>query len=116
MRLECRRFDATIGGYGTYPYAQDVMVGNLATETLLATLKDLGAELPEIEPLDYLVAMSAEMGEAVRGGDAVAEQAEEGQRWGCVDWRFAETRALGTPYCAVECGDRDVPARWSYLR
>ena len=57
----CRRFDTTIGGFGTYPYAQDVMVGNLATETLLATLKDLGAELPEIEPLDHLVAMSAEM-------------------------------------------------------
>jgi hydroxymethylglutaryl-CoA lyase len=57
----CRRFDATIGGFGAYPYAQDVMVGNLATETLLATLKDLGAELPELEPLDHLVAMSAEM-------------------------------------------------------
>ena len=57
----CRRFDSTIGGYGTYPYAQDVMVGNLATEILLTTLKDLGAELPEIEPLDHLVAMCAEM-------------------------------------------------------
>jgi hydroxymethylglutaryl-CoA lyase len=57
----CRRFDSTIGGYGAYPYAQDVMVGNLATETLLVTLKTLGAELPEIEPLDHLVAMSAEM-------------------------------------------------------
>ena len=57
----CRRFDATIGGFGAYPHAQDVMVGNLATETLLATLKDLGAELPELEPLDHLVAMSAEM-------------------------------------------------------
>jgi len=57
----CRRFDATIGGYGAYPYAQDVMVGNLGTETLLATLRELGAELPEIEPLEHLVAMSAEM-------------------------------------------------------
>jgi hydroxymethylglutaryl-CoA lyase len=57
----CRRFDSTVGGYGAYPFAQDVMVGNLATERLLATLKELGAELPEIEPLDHLVAMSAEM-------------------------------------------------------
>jgi len=57
----CRRFVATIGGHGTYPYAQDVMVGNLATETMLATLRELGAELPEIEPLDHLVAMSAEL-------------------------------------------------------
>jgi hydroxymethylglutaryl-CoA lyase len=57
----CMRFDSTIGGLGTSVYAQDVMVGNLATETLLATLKEMGAELPELEPLDHLVAMSAEM-------------------------------------------------------
>jgi hydroxymethylglutaryl-CoA lyase len=57
----CRRFDSTIGGLGTSVYAQDVMVGNLATETLLATLKEMGAELPELEPLDHLVAMSLEM-------------------------------------------------------
>jgi hydroxymethylglutaryl-CoA lyase len=57
----CRRFDATIGGLGACLFAQDVRVGNLATETLLATLKELGAELSEWEPLDHLVAMSAEM-------------------------------------------------------
>jgi hydroxymethylglutaryl-CoA lyase len=57
----CRRFDASIGGFGTSPYAQDLMVGNLATQTLLATLKELGAELPDLELLDHLVAMSAEM-------------------------------------------------------
>lgn len=57
----CRRFDATIGGLGTCAYAQDVMVGNLATEVLLATLKEMGAELPELEPLDHLIAMGAEM-------------------------------------------------------
>jgi hydroxymethylglutaryl-CoA lyase len=57
----CRRFDSTIGGLGTSAYAQDVMVGNLATEVLLATLKEMGAELPELEPLDHLVAMSLEM-------------------------------------------------------
>lgn len=57
----CRRFDATIGGLGTSAYAQDVTVGNLATEVLLATLKEMGAELPELEPLDHLIAMGAEM-------------------------------------------------------
>ena len=57
----CRRFDASIGGVGTCPFATDALVGNLPTEVLLATLKDLGAELPEIEPLERLVAMSAEM-------------------------------------------------------
>jgi hydroxymethylglutaryl-CoA lyase len=57
----CRRFDATIGGLGACAYASDVMVGNLATEALLATLREMGAELPELEPLDHLVAMSLEM-------------------------------------------------------
>jgi hydroxymethylglutaryl-CoA lyase len=57
----CRRFDATIGGLGACPFAQDVMVGNLATEMLLATLKEMGAGLPELEPLDHLIAMSLAM-------------------------------------------------------
>ena len=57
----CRRFVTTIGGYGSFPHAEDVMVGNVATETLLATLREMGAELPEIEPLDHLVALSVEM-------------------------------------------------------
>ncbi len=57
----CRRFDATIGGLGVCSYASDVMVGNLATEVLLATLKEMGAELPELEPLEPLIAMSMEM-------------------------------------------------------
>jgi hydroxymethylglutaryl-CoA lyase len=57
----CRRFDAAIGGMGGCPFAQDALVGNIPTEVLLATLKDLGAELPEIEPLDRLVASSAEI-------------------------------------------------------
>ena len=50
----CRRFDSAMGGFGGCPFAQDALVGNLATETLLATLKELGANLPEIEPLDRL--------------------------------------------------------------
>jgi hydroxymethylglutaryl-CoA lyase len=57
----CRRFDASISGLGTCSYAQDVLVRNLPTEMLLATLKGLGAELPEIESLDQLIAVSAEI-------------------------------------------------------
>ena len=57
----CRRFDASIGGLGTCLYAQDARVGNLPTEVLLATLKDLGAEMPELEPLERLMAMSADL-------------------------------------------------------
>ncbi len=57
----CRRFDASIGGLGACTYAQDPTVANLPTEVLLATLMSLGAELPEIEPLEKLIAMSAEI-------------------------------------------------------
>jgi hydroxymethylglutaryl-CoA lyase len=57
----CRRFDATIGGVGAVAMAADVTVGNLPTELLLATLKEIGAELPEIEPLDRLVLSSREI-------------------------------------------------------
>ena len=57
----CRRFDATIGGLGICTYAQDLLVGNLPTELLVATLKEMGAQLPELEPLEPLIAMSAEL-------------------------------------------------------
>ena len=57
----CRRFDATIGGVGAVEMAGDVTVGTLPTELLLATLREIGAELPEIEPLDRLVLSSREI-------------------------------------------------------
>lgn len=38
----CRRFDAAIGGLGGCPFAQDVLVGNLPTDELLAALRELG--------------------------------------------------------------------------
>jgi hydroxymethylglutaryl-CoA lyase len=57
----CRRFDSAIGGLGGCPFAQDALVGNMATETLLAELKALGAELPPLKPLDDLIAASAEI-------------------------------------------------------
>jgi hydroxymethylglutaryl-CoA lyase len=57
----CRRFDSAIAGLGGCPFAQDALVGNISTETLLATLKELGAELPELRPLDGLVGASLEM-------------------------------------------------------
>ncbi len=60
-RAGCRRFDSAIGGLGGCPFAQDALVGNVATEVLLAELKRLGAELPELAPLDSLIAGSAEI-------------------------------------------------------
>ena len=46
-----RRFDAAMGGLGGCPFAQDALVGNIPTETLLATLRDLEAPLPVLHPL-----------------------------------------------------------------
>ncbi|CAN5728753.1 hydroxymethylglutaryl-CoA lyase [soil metagenome] len=57
----CRRFDAAIGGLGGCPLAQDALVGNIPTETLIAVLRELGAELPDMRPLDGLIAGTAEI-------------------------------------------------------
>ena len=57
----CRRFDAAIGGLGGCPFAQDALVGNLPTETLIKVLTELGAEMPELRPLDGLIHASAEI-------------------------------------------------------
>jgi hydroxymethylglutaryl-CoA lyase len=57
----CRRFDAAIGGLGGCPFAQDALVGNIPTETLIAELRELGAQLPMLQPLDDLIHSSAEI-------------------------------------------------------
>jgi hydroxymethylglutaryl-CoA lyase len=60
-RAGCRRFDAALGGLGGCPFAQDALVGNIATETLLTTLAGLGAILPPLVPLDELLKASHEI-------------------------------------------------------
>jgi hydroxymethylglutaryl-CoA lyase len=57
----CRRFDAAIGGLGGCPFAQDTLVGNIPTETLLTVLEDCGATLPSLAPLDELMRASTEI-------------------------------------------------------
>jgi hydroxymethylglutaryl-CoA lyase len=58
----CRRFDSALGGLGGCPFAQDALVGNIPTETLLAALKQRGAQLPPLRSLDALQRASAEIG------------------------------------------------------
>ena len=58
----CRRFDSALGGLGGCPFAQDALVGNIPTETLIATLKDRGAELPSLKSLDTLLRATAGIG------------------------------------------------------
>ena len=56
----CRRFDAAIGGLGGCPFAQDMLVGNIATEELLSTLRACGAAIPSLKPLNALTQASAQ--------------------------------------------------------
>src|SRR4029077_5890751 len=58
----CRRFDSAIGGLGGCPFAQDLLVGNIPTEVLLDTLRERGAELPQLKSLDTLLRASTEIG------------------------------------------------------
>jgi hydroxymethylglutaryl-CoA lyase len=51
----CRRFDSAIGGLGGCPFAQDDLVGNIPTERVIAALREHGAELPTLKPLDALL-------------------------------------------------------------
>jgi hydroxymethylglutaryl-CoA lyase len=61
----CRRFDAAIGGLGGCPFAQDALVGNLATETLLAELEALGARTPALHSLDELTQASSQIAQTL---------------------------------------------------
>jgi hydroxymethylglutaryl-CoA lyase len=58
----CRRFDSAIGGLGGCPFAQDDLVGNIPTETLIEALRSRGAQLPPLKPLDALLRATAEIG------------------------------------------------------
>ena len=58
----CRRFDSAIGGLGGCPFAQDALVGNIATEKVIEVLKQRGAELPPLKPLEALLRATAEIG------------------------------------------------------
>src|SRR6202045_4123070 len=58
----CRRFDSALGGLGGCPFAQDALVGNIATETVIEGLTARGAILPPLKPLDVLLRATAEIG------------------------------------------------------
>ncbi|HZB87637.1 MAG TPA: hydroxymethylglutaryl-CoA lyase [Terracidiphilus sp.] len=56
-----RRFDAAIGGLGGCPFAQDALVGNIPTESLIATLAGCGATVPALAHFEDLMQASAEI-------------------------------------------------------
>jgi len=51
----CRRFDSALGGLGGCPFAQDALVGNIPTEKVIKALRQRGAKLPPLKPLDNLL-------------------------------------------------------------
>ena len=56
----CRRFDSALGGLGGCPFAQNSLVGNIPTESVIAALKQRGVDLPlkidNIIPLNTRIA------------------------------------------------------------
>ncbi len=63
----CRRFDSAIGGLGGCPFAQDVLVGNIPTESLLQALQSRGVTSPINRPIGELVRMSADIASRFSG-------------------------------------------------
>jgi hydroxymethylglutaryl-CoA lyase len=59
----CRRLDMALGGLGGCPFAQDALVGNVATEAAITELHQLGANLPHLQPLDDLLAEARSIAE-----------------------------------------------------
>jgi len=66
----CRRFDSALGGLGGCPFAQDALVGNIATEHVVAALTAHGAILPPLKPFDVLLRATAEIGARYKGSPA----------------------------------------------
>jgi len=57
----CRRIDSTIGGLGGCPFAQDTLVGNSPTESVIEALQERGVSLSVRKSLKRVGAMNAEI-------------------------------------------------------
>jgi hydroxymethylglutaryl-CoA lyase len=58
----CRRFDSAIGGLGGCPFAQDALVGNIPTESVIEALQNRGVDPPISNSLGNVIAANAEIG------------------------------------------------------
>lgn len=56
----CRRFDSAIGGLGGCPFAQNALVGNISTESVIAALKQRGMNLPL--KIDNAISLNTKIG------------------------------------------------------
>ena len=57
----CRRIDSAIGGLGGCPFAQDTLVGNIPTESVIEALQERGVALSLRKSLKNVVAMNADI-------------------------------------------------------
>jgi hydroxymethylglutaryl-CoA lyase len=57
----CRRFDAAVGGLGGCPFAQDALVGNIPTESVIEALRQRGVELTVGKSLDALLPLNSQI-------------------------------------------------------
>jgi hydroxymethylglutaryl-CoA lyase len=55
----CRRFDSAIGGLGGCPFAQNSLVGNIPTESVIAALRQRGVE-PKLK-IDNVIQLNAKI-------------------------------------------------------
>ena len=66
----CRRFDSALGGLGGCPFAQDTLVGNIPTESVMTALGQRGVEPPIRRPLDALLKATAGIAAKYRASSA----------------------------------------------
>jgi hydroxymethylglutaryl-CoA lyase len=57
----CRRFDSTVGGLGGCPFAQDSLIGNISTESVIAALQQRGIDPPVHEVLKDVAASNSQI-------------------------------------------------------
>jgi hydroxymethylglutaryl-CoA lyase len=55
----CRRFDSAMGGLGGCPFAQDALVGNIPTESVMAALQKRRGQLPISKSLSVVLALNS---------------------------------------------------------
>jgi hydroxymethylglutaryl-CoA lyase len=57
----CRRFDSAISGLGGCPFAQDALVGNIPTESVITALQRRAVEFVISKSLDTVLALNSEI-------------------------------------------------------
>ncbi len=63
----CRRFDSALGGLGGCPFAQDKLLGNIPTESVISALAQRGIKLPMQAQLEAALAMNGAIGSEYSG-------------------------------------------------